>query len=251
MKHLYLPLLAAALVLAGCNQTAPVTSTPTAEAPATVTPADTARPDSAMAATLAPPADNAAAPAETPAAAPALKPAETLKMSFAFKPAPNPDDPAHPKTSAYLLLQGAKPMEIDLGKFAARPDVVDATKAKLAGFPKDMLLGFRSYHASSGTRLRPGRAARRWPPPAHCAAPRGGNRQRARRLRDLPRNSPASQYRSRSGTSAESGEELARYHPLAGGPAAPATVAAGASGLPEQAGATSVKPGRGGTKPHE
>ncbi|GAB3300564.1 hypothetical protein GCM10027511_15780 [Hymenobacter humi] len=151
MKHLYLPLLAAALVLAGCNQTAPVTSTPTAEAPATVTPADTARPDSAMAATLAPPADNAAAPAETPAAAPALKPAETLKMSFAFKPAPNPDDPAHPKTSAYLLLQGAKPMEIDLGKFAARPDVVDATKAKLAGFPKDMLLGFRSYHASSGT----------------------------------------------------------------------------------------------------
>ena len=76
---------------------------------------------------------------------------ETLKLSFSFKPAPNADDPAHPRTSAHLLLQGAKPMNIDLGKFAAKPDQVDAAKAKLAGFPSGMLLGFRSYDPSSGT----------------------------------------------------------------------------------------------------
>jgi hypothetical protein len=49
------------------------------------------------------------------------------------------------------VLQGAKPIDIDLGKFAGRPDVVDAEKAKQAGFPKGMLMGFRSYHAASGT----------------------------------------------------------------------------------------------------
>ncbi|GAC1371743.1 MAG: hypothetical protein NVSMB30_11730 [Hymenobacter sp.] len=72
-------------------------------------------------------------------------------MAFAFKPMPNPDDPAHPRTSAHLLLQGAKPQDIDLGKFAGKPDVVDAAKARLANFPAGMLLGFRSYEASSGT----------------------------------------------------------------------------------------------------
>jgi hypothetical protein len=152
MKQLYLPL-CAALLLAGCNQTAPVTSAPavaapTAQAPA-ITPAETARPDSAIAADTAPPADGVVAAPAT--ATPVLRETETLKMTFKFKPAPNPDDPSHPKTSAHLVLQGAKPIDVDLGKFAALPDVVDATKAKLAGFPSGMLMGFRSYHASSGT----------------------------------------------------------------------------------------------------
>lgn len=136
------------LVLAGCNQTAPVSSEPTAAAPDAVAPADTARLDSAMAAATAPPADNAAAPAAIP---PTPKELGAVRLAFTFKPAPNPDDPAHPKTSAHLLLQGATVMNIDLGKFAGQPDVVDAAKAKLAGFPAGMLLGFRSYHAASGT----------------------------------------------------------------------------------------------------
>lgn len=146
MKHLYWPLFAAAL-LAGCNQTPPVAETPAtspapAEAPALAVPR--AAPDSAAA-----PAERAA-PAPPPPAA-ALSKATTLKMSFRFRPAPNPDDPRHPKTSAHLLLQGPKPLDIDLGKFAGQPDIVDAAKARLAGFPAGMLLGFRSYHAASGT----------------------------------------------------------------------------------------------------
>ena len=141
MKINLLTLCAAAL-LAGCGQSAPDTSTPTAAAPAApvpVVPADT----TATVVASAPVA------AEAPAAAPSM--GETLKLSFSFKPAPNADDPAHPRTSAHLLLQGAKPMNIDLGKFAAKPDQVDAAKAKLAGFPSGMLLGFRSYDPSSGT----------------------------------------------------------------------------------------------------
>ena len=58
-------------------------------------------------------------------------------------------------------------MEVDLGRFAALSDVVDATKAKLAGFPGSMHRGFRSYHASSGTS-------------SDLAALGGGNRHRAR-----------------------------------------------------------------------
>jgi hypothetical protein len=92
----------------------------------------------------------AAGTAATPAAAPALAEAETLKMSFSFKPAPNPEDPGHPRTSAHLLLQGRKPLDIDLGKFGGKPDVVDAAKAKAANFPSGMLLGFRSYAAATG-----------------------------------------------------------------------------------------------------
>ncbi|HEX8507089.1 MAG TPA: membrane lipoprotein lipid attachment site-containing protein [Hymenobacter sp.] len=135
----------AAVLLAGCNQTAPVTSTPTAPAPAET---PVAGPSAS--------ADSAAAPADAVAVAPApaapvLREAETLKMSFRFKPAPDPDDPSHPKTSAHLLLEGSKPMDLDLGKFAGKPDVVNAEKAKQAGFPSGMLLGFRSYQASSGT----------------------------------------------------------------------------------------------------
>ncbi len=147
MKYSYLTL-GAAFWLIGCNQSAPASEKPAAAATPTAT---------AEAPTVKPAApDSAAAPADatataTPPAAPAPHDAETLKLAFAFKPAPDPDDPAHPRTSAHLLLQGAKPQDIDLGKFATRPDVVDAAKAKLAGFPSAMLMGFRSYQASSGT----------------------------------------------------------------------------------------------------
>jgi hypothetical protein len=152
MKSLYLSAFAAA-VLSGCNQTAPATSEPAATS-AVPAPADAAtapaaaKADSITAATTAPPADGTVA---ATASAPVRHDAETLKLSFAFKPAPNPEDPAHPKTSAHLLIQGAKPQDIDLGKFAGQPDVVDATKAKLVNFPSGMLMGFRSYQASSGT----------------------------------------------------------------------------------------------------
>ena len=147
--------LSAALLLAGCNQTAPVTSAPTTAAPeAAVTPVAAGKADSATAAAAAPAADGmAATPAATTpeAALPALKEAETLKVSFSFKPAPDADDPAHPRTSAHLVVQGSAPMDIDLGKFVGKPDVVDAAKAKAANFPAGMLMGFRSYAAATGT----------------------------------------------------------------------------------------------------
>ena len=144
MKSLLLAL-SAAVLLAGCNQTAPVSSAPTAAAPETAAPpAAAVRPDSATAApapTVATPQPAASAPAE----------AETLQVSFAFKPVPDPDDPAHPRTSARLVVQGRKPMDIDLGKFTGKPDVVDAAKARAANFPVGMLIGFRSYSAATGT----------------------------------------------------------------------------------------------------
>jgi hypothetical protein len=143
--------LSAALLLAGCNQTAPATSAPTATPPeAAATPAAAVQADSAAAATAAP-APDAAATTVPPAAKPALKDAETLKVSFSFKPAPDADDPAHPRTSAHLVVQGSTPMDIDLGKFVGKPDVVDAAKAKAANFPAGMLMGFRSYSAATGT----------------------------------------------------------------------------------------------------
>ncbi|MBF9236923.1 hypothetical protein I2I05_05900 [Hymenobacter sp. BT683] len=147
MKPSYLLLGGAALLLAACNQTAPVAEQPTT-APASTTTTNVPAPP--------PNLDSAAAPADKVATAPApvapaLREAETLKATFRFKPAPNADDPSHPKTNARLLLQGAKPLEIDLGNFAGKPDVVDANKAKQAGFPSGMLMGFRSYHAASGT----------------------------------------------------------------------------------------------------
>jgi hypothetical protein len=111
-------------------------------------PATMAHADSAVAITTAPAAGTAAT---TTASAPTLHEAETLKMSFTFKPAPDPDDPSHPRTSAHLLLQGRQPLDIDLGKFGGKPDVVDAAKAKAANFPGGMLLGFRSYVAATGT----------------------------------------------------------------------------------------------------
>ncbi|MBO2009778.1 hypothetical protein [Hymenobacter negativus] len=139
--------LSAVVLLAGCNQTAPVTSTPTAAPEAAVTPAPSST-DSATAAVTPPPAEGAATATAT---TPALTEAETMKMSFSFKSTPDPDDPSHPRTSAHLLLQGRKPLDIDLGKFMSKPDVVDAAKAKAANFPSDMLMGFRSYSASTGT----------------------------------------------------------------------------------------------------
>jgi len=145
MKLLYLAL-SGTLLLAACTQTAPETSTPTATAPETpTTPVAAAPADSVV---TAPSVTAAAVPA---APAPILKEAETLKVSFSFKPAPDPDDPQHPRTSAHLLLRGAKPQDIDLGKFVGKPDVVDAVKAKAANFPAGMLMGFRSYSPATGT----------------------------------------------------------------------------------------------------
>lgn len=74
-----------------------------------------------------------------------------MRLSFRFQPAPDTDDPAHPRTSVHLLLQGRQPLDIDLGKFGGKPDVVDAAKATVANFPAGMLLGFRSYSAATGT----------------------------------------------------------------------------------------------------
>jgi len=145
MKLLYLAL-SGTLLLTACTQTAPETSTPTATAPETpTTPVAAAPADSVV---TAPFVTATAAPA---APAPILKEAETLKVSFSFKPAPDPDDPQHPRTSAHLLLRGAKPQDIDLGKFVGKPDVVDAVKAKAANFPAGMLMGFRSYSPATGT----------------------------------------------------------------------------------------------------
>ena len=147
MKPVFLALGGAALLLAACNQTPPATSAPTAAASTT-----TAVPATAAAAPV-----SAAAPATPPAeaapkaAAPTLKEAAIMNVSFRFRPAPDADDPAHPRTSVHLLLQGDQPQDIDLGKFAGKPDVVNAAKAKAANFPAGMLLGFRSYSAATGT----------------------------------------------------------------------------------------------------
>ncbi|WP_216690135.1 hypothetical protein [Hymenobacter siberiensis] len=142
--------LSAALLLAGCNQTAPVTSAPMVPPPeAAATPAAAGKADSITAVAAAPAADGTAAAPET--VIPALKEVETLKASFRFQPAPDADDPAHPRTSAHLVVQGSAPMDIDLGKFVGKPDVVDAAKAKAANFPPGMLMGFRSYSAATGT----------------------------------------------------------------------------------------------------
>ena len=138
--------LGAALLLSGCNQAPPV-----AEKPAAViaSPASASAPAAAVAPVSAP--TGPAVPEAPAAPAPALHEAAPLKMSFRFTPASDPDNPAQPRTSAHLLLQGAAPLDIDLGKFAGRPDVVDAAKARLANFPAGMLLGFRSYQAATGS----------------------------------------------------------------------------------------------------
>ena len=146
MKSIFLALSAAALLLTACNQTPPATSAPTATAPTTTATTTAATAHASATAPTAPSAE--AAPK---AAAPTPKEVATINVSFSFKPAPDADDPAHLRTSAHLLLQGDQPQDIDLGKFAGKPDLVDAAKAKAANFPAGMLLGFRSYSAATGT----------------------------------------------------------------------------------------------------
>ena len=140
MKPAYFAL-SAAVLLAGCNQTPPATSTPKAEVPVATTTTPAAADSAAAATTMAP--DAAAAPA----AAPVLKSAETMKVSFRFKPT---DNPKHPRTVAHLLVQGSQPLDIDLGKFPNQPDMVTGDKAKAANFPEGMMMGFRSYDPASG-----------------------------------------------------------------------------------------------------
>ena len=133
------------MLLAGCNQTPPATSTPTATAPtAPVTPIAV---DSVASAAATAPEAAATAPA---AAAPVPKDAETMKVAFSFKPTDNPDNPKHPRVLAHLLVQGSQPLDIDLGKFPNQPDMVTGDKAKAANFPAGMMMGFRSYDAATG-----------------------------------------------------------------------------------------------------
>ncbi len=150
MKSLYLAL-SAAVLLAGCGQNPPATSTPTA--PADTAPATPIAVDSAAAATTATTATatapGAAATAQA-AAAPVLKEAETMQVAFRFKPTANPDNPKHPRVLVHLLVQGSQPLDVDLGKFPNQPDMVTGDKAKAANFPAGMLMGFRSYDAASG-----------------------------------------------------------------------------------------------------
>ncbi len=144
MKLAYFTL-SAALLLAGCSQNPPATSTPTAAAPAaTPVAADS------VAATGGATTPDATATAPAPAAVAIPKDAETMKVSFSFKPTDNPDDPKHPRTMARLLVQGSTPLDIELGKFTTRPDMVNAAKGKEANFPADMVMGFRSYDPMSG-----------------------------------------------------------------------------------------------------
>ena len=144
MKPLYFAL-SAAVLLAGCGQNPPATSTPTATAP--VTPVTPIAVDSAAAVTATAPDAAATAPV---AAAPVLKEAETMKVAFSFKPTDNPDNPKHPRVLAHLLVQGSQPLDIDLGKFPNQPDMVTGDKAKAANFPAGMMMGFRSYDAATG-----------------------------------------------------------------------------------------------------
>ena len=144
MKPLYFAL-SAAVLLAGCGQNPPATSTPTATAP--VTPVTPIAVDSAAAVTATAPDAAATAPV---AAAPVLKEAETMKVAFSFKPTDNPDNPKHPRVLARLLVQGSQPLDIDLGKFPNQPDMVTGDKAKAANFPAGMMMGFRSYDAATG-----------------------------------------------------------------------------------------------------
>ncbi|UOQ71514.1 hypothetical protein [Hymenobacter cellulosilyticus] len=90
----------------------------------------------------------AAATTPAPAAAPAASATQNLTVSFSFKPGPAGPDR---KTAAHLVVKGGKGQDIDLGQFSGKPDVVTKEKAKLAGFPGDMLMGFRSYDPGSGT----------------------------------------------------------------------------------------------------
>ncbi|UYZ59726.1 hypothetical protein [Hymenobacter latericus] len=140
MKSYYLGLLAAALLAAGCNQSAPSTEQP--EAAAGTTEQATAADSSA---TTAAPTE-----ASTPAAAPTTAAPVPAKLSFRFEPVKDAES-GQKKTTVYLVIKGSETKEVDLGRFAGKPDVVDEAKAKRAEFPSNTLVGFRSYDANSGT----------------------------------------------------------------------------------------------------
>ncbi|WP_400193292.1 hypothetical protein [Hymenobacter sp. B81] len=139
MKSSFLFLCAAALLLGGCNQSGPASEQPAATpgSPATEAPA---------------PADSAAAaPAPTTESA-APTAAEAVTLSFRFKPITGAEaDPMLPKTQVFLVMKGRETKEIDLGRVTGKPDVVDAAKAKRAGFPGGFVVAFRSYEPNSGS----------------------------------------------------------------------------------------------------
>jgi|GEM_PF-2207510 len=146
MKSSSLALLGALALLSACSPTTTETDKAAADAPATGQPAN---------------ADSAAAPADavatTPSSeAPTLReapsaPAQTMKLSFRFQPSKDEDNPSVPKTSVHIMLAGDKSQDIDMGRVAGKPDIVDEAKAKLANFPAGMIAGFRSYEPNSGT----------------------------------------------------------------------------------------------------
>lgn len=141
MKRYAFPLLAAALLLTGCNQNPPATEQ---SAPAGAVKAPEAGTSDASEAA---PGESGAPAPDAATAAPAAKPVE---MAFRFEPLKSTDgSPA--RTMAYLVLSGGEAREIDLGPFAGKPDQVDAAEAKRANFPGSMVVGFRSYDPNSGT----------------------------------------------------------------------------------------------------
>jgi hypothetical protein len=140
MKRFLLPLLSVAL-LAACNPT-----TQPAEQPTTATPAQTADADTAAADATAT-APSTTTPA-APAAAPVAAAVEDVRLSLRFKPVAGAQ-PA--RTQAFLKLQGKETKEVDLGTFPGKPDVIDAAKAKRAGYPAGWITGFRTYDGASGT----------------------------------------------------------------------------------------------------
>ncbi|GAB2963890.1 hypothetical protein GCM10027048_36370 [Hymenobacter coalescens] len=142
MKRYALPLFAAALLLAGCNQNSPSAAEQSAPAGAAKAPeAGTA--DASEAA----PGESGSTDATPEATAAAVKPVE---LAFRFQPVKDTEGgPA--RNTAYLVMSGGESREVDLGPFAGKPDVVDAAEAKRANFPSSMLLGFRSYDPNSGT----------------------------------------------------------------------------------------------------
>lgn len=137
MKRFLVPALSAALLVA-CNPNNKPAEQPAAPAANEQTALDTAAAD----ASATTPATSA-----TPAA-PATPAVEDVQVSLRFKPVAD----AQPKrTQAFLTLKGKETKEVDLGSFPGKPDMVDAAKAKLAGYPEGWVLGFRSYDNATGT----------------------------------------------------------------------------------------------------
>ncbi|KUG08569.1 hypothetical protein [Solirubrum puertoriconensis] len=139
MKSYYLGMVAAALLVAGCNQSAPSTEQANAAAGTT---------EQAAAADSTNPA--AATEGSKPAAAPTAPAPVAAQLSFRFEPVKDADS-GPKKTTAYLVIKGSETKEIDLGRFAGKPDVIDEAKAKRAEYPSNTLVGFRSYDPNTGT----------------------------------------------------------------------------------------------------